>query len=144
MPLPGAPADRAEYTREAASLAFDAGYRLDCQTDEVLKSDRQAFTKCATMLGWLAGRLASLAPTEGLDALVTFARLLNQTLPGTVHWKQTLAMKWQYTVTAIVTALSDPDREQLVRSLLPLRQLPGLARNHSLCDPPRRRAGLSP
>lgn len=110
-PLAGEPDQRREHVRRTASYVFEAGY------DVARQADLHAFTPCVTTLGWLVDRLVEVSPREAMDALLDFTTRLHTLHPKPVHWRQTLAVKWQYTVVALTNTLVAAERQALVEAL---------------------------
>lgn len=106
--------DRHTHVRQVLSYVFNAGY------DVTQRRDLNAFTPCVTNLGWLIDRLVHIDRNTSMDTLLTIAERLHALQPSRAHWRQSLAMKWQYTVTSLINTLNPSQRRNLVERLLPL------------------------
>ncbi|PWR08986.1 hypothetical protein DKT68_13420 [Micromonospora acroterricola] len=71
-----------------------------------------------TLLGRLVDRLLLVDQRHAAQVLITIVDRLHALHPEPAHWRQTLAVKWRYAVTALVEALPDDDRRTLVEHLL--------------------------
>jgi hypothetical protein len=112
VPLPTSERARRTHVRDTFTLVFDAGYDITQQRD------LNAFTPCLTTLGWLVDRLIGANLLTSVEALLTIAEKLHSLHPEPAHWRQSLGMKWQYTITTLINASDGFERERIVRHLL--------------------------
>jgi hypothetical protein len=112
VPLPTSDRARRAHVSDTLALAFDAGY------DVTHRGDLNAFTTCVTPLGWLVSRLIDASLPLGVDALLTIAEKLHALHPEPAHWRQSLGMKWQYTITTLINDVSVFERRRVVEQLL--------------------------
>ncbi|AXO37847.1 ATP-binding protein [Micromonospora sp. B006] len=109
------PADRTarqQHATQAIDYVFAAGYNV--RTTQGLHD----FTPCVTLLGRLVDRLLLVDQRQAAQVLLDIVDRLHALHPGPVHWRQTLAVKWRYTVTALVERLPADDRRKLAEHLL--------------------------
>jgi hypothetical protein len=110
-PLPEVSDDRLAYAEQVIAYVFGAGY------DVTEEAGVHAFTPCLTLLGWLVHRLIPIDRRDASRVLVAIVDRLHALHPDPVHWRQSLAVRWRYTVMALIEALPARERKELTETL---------------------------